>query len=172
MSTPSPGQRTLSASPNSELAPLNAMPRHPAEYQPYMNNSSLPGHLRGEYQMQNQPAQAPAAFSNGMRPTSHPTGYGPPSILEPPANMEHRQSGSQNGSPHMSNAGWQSPSQNNMPSPSQANGYVYPDPDPYGSGTMVQQQMYYPNSNTRQQNSGVEGYDVKPRINEMWTAAQ
>lgn len=171
MSTPSPGQRTMSASPNSELAPLNAMPRHPSEYQPYMSNSPLPGHLRGEYHMQNQPAQPTAAFANGMRPTSHPTGYGPPSILEPPANMEQRQPGSANGSPHMSSVGWQSPSQNNMPSPSQSHGYVYPDPD-YGSGAIAQQQMYYPNSNTRQQSTGVEGYDVKPRMNEMWTAAQ
>jgi hypothetical protein len=71
----------------------------------------------------------------------------------------------------MSSVGWQSPSQNNMPSPSQSN-YVYPDPDPYGSGAIAQQQMYYPNSNTRQQSTGVEGYDVKPRMNEMWTAAQ
>jgi hypothetical protein len=143
MSTPSPGQRNLSASPNSELAPMNSMQRHPAEY------------------------------SYGMRPTSHPIGYGPPSILEPPANMEQRQPGSASGSPHMSSVGWQSPS-HNMPSPSQSNGYVYPDPDPYGSAA-IGQHMYYPNSNIRRpQSTEPDAYDVKPRIigNEMWQAAQ
>lgn len=173
-STPSPGQRTLSASPHSELAPMNSMPRHTGEF-PYMNNSPLPGHLRGEYHMQNQQAPSTTAtFSNGMRPTSHPTGYGPPSILEPPANME-RQSGSATGSPHMSSVGWQSPS-HSMPSPSQSNGYVYPDPDPYGSGAM-HQQMYYHASNSdmrRPQSTEPQGaYDIKPRMNEqLWTTAQ
>jgi hypothetical protein len=150
---------------------MNAMPRHPGDYPPYMNNSPLPGHLRGEYHIPNQPPPTTTAFSNGMRPTSHPTGYGPPSILEPPANME-RQSGSANGSPHMSSVGWQSPS-HSMPSPSQSNGYVYPDPDPYGSGAMNQQQMYYPNSNMRRpQSTEPDAYDIKPRMNEMWTTAQ
>jgi hypothetical protein len=172
MSTPSPGQRNLSASPNSELAPMNSMQRHPAEYS-YMNNSPLPGHLRGEYQVQHQPPPTTAGYSNGMRPTSHPTGYGPPSILEPPANMEQRQPGSVSGSPHMSSVGWQSPS-HNMPSPSQSNGYVYPDPDPYGSAA-IGQHMYYPNSNIRRpQSTEPDAYDVKPRMigNEMWQAAQ
>lgn len=170
MSTPSPGQRHMSASPNSELAPMNSMHRHP-DYQ-YMNNSSLPGHLRGEYHIPNQPPPTAASFSNGMRPTSHPTGYGPPSILEPPANMEQRQPGSAGGSPHMSSVGWQSPS-NNMASPSQSNGYVYPDPDPYGSAVVGH--MYYPNSNIRRpQSTEPDGYDIKPRMNNegMWTAAQ
>lgn len=135
-----------------------------------MNNSSLPGHLRGEYQLPNQPPPTTASYSNGMRPTSHPTGYGPPSILEPPANMEQRQSGSANGSPHMGSVGWQSPS-NNMPSPSQSSGYVYPDPDPYGSGVA---HMYYPNSNIRRPQSTEPEYDIKPRMNNegLWTAAQ
>jgi hypothetical protein len=171
MSTPSPSQRHLSASPNSELAPMNNMHRHPGDY-PYMNNSSLPGHLRGEYHMPNQPPPTTASFSNGMRPTSHPTGYGPPSILEPPANMEQRQSGSANGSPHMSSVGWQSPS-HNVPSPSQSNGYVYPDPDPYGSAAASMGQMYYPNSNIRRpQSTEPVDYDIKPRMNDIWQAAQ
>jgi uncharacterized Zn-finger protein len=76
--TPSLGQRNLSASPNSELAPLNSIHRHPGEY-PYMNNSPLPDHLPGEYHIQSQQPQTTASFFNGMRPTSHPTGYGPPS---------------------------------------------------------------------------------------------
>jgi len=170
MSTPSPGQRNLSASPSSEMAPMGAMQRHPGDYQ-YMNNSSLPGHLRGDFGVPSQAPPVSAAFTNGMRPTSHPTGYGPPpNILEPPTNVEQRQPGSANGSPHMANMGWQSPS--NMPSPSQSNGYVYPDPDPYGSSAAMGQ-MYYPNSNMRRpQSTEPDTYDMKPRMNEMWTAAQ
>ncbi|KAH8599955.1 hypothetical protein B0O99DRAFT_590378 [Bisporella sp. PMI_857] len=172
ISTPSPGQRNLSASPNSDLAPMNQM-RHPDYPPPYMSNSSLPGHLRNDYHMQSQAPPTTAAYSNGMRPTSHPTGYGPPSILEPPAHMEQRQqSGSAAGSPHMGSVGWQSPSHNNMPSPAQSNGYVYPEPDPYGGVN----QMYYPNSNIRRpQSTEPDGYEVKPRMNqqpEMWTTAQ
>lgn len=169
MSTPSPLQRTQSASPNSELAPMSQMPRHPAEYQ-YMNNSSLPGHLRGEYNMQNQPPPATTSFSNGMRPTSHPTAYPPPSILEPPTSGEQRQPGSANGSPHMSAAGWASPS-HNVPSPSQSNSYMYPDPDTYGSAANMGH-MYYPASNMRRpQSTEPDAYDIKPRMNEMWQAA-
>ncbi|CZR65284.1 related to protein glass [Phialocephala subalpina] len=137
MSTPYPNQRNLSAFPNSELAPRNGIPR-PGECQ-YMNSSPLPGHLRGEYHV---PPTVPttASFSNGMRPTFHLTGYSPPSILEPPANMKQRQLGSASGSPHMSSVGWQSPSQNTS-SPSQSNGHVYPDPDPYGSSAVMNQHI-------------------------------
>jgi len=132
----------------------------------------LPGHLRGEYHVQNQPTSSTTSFSNGMRPTSHPTSYGPPSILEPPANMEQRQAGSASGSPHMSSVGWQSPS-HNMPSPSQSNGYVYPDPDPYGSAAAMSHMYNYPNSNIRRpQSTEPDGYDIKPRMNDIWTAAQ
>ncbi|TVY22864.1 Zinc finger protein with KRAB and SCAN domains [Lachnellula hyalina] len=170
MSTPSPLQRTHSVSPNSELAPMNHMPRHPAEYHQYMNNSSLPGHLRGEYSIPHQPPPSTASYSNGMRPTSHPTGYGPPTILEPPTSGEQRQQGSVGGSPHMSNAGWASPS-HNMPSPSHSN-YMYPDPDTYGSPAPMGQ-MFYPSSNVRRpQSTEPDAYDIKPRMNEMWTAAQ
>jgi hypothetical protein len=174
LSSPSPG-RHMTASPNSELAPMNSMQRHPGDYQ-YMNNSPLPGHLRGEYQVPNQPPPATTSFSNGMRPTSHPTGYGPPSILEPPTNMEQRQPGSASGSPHMGSVGWQSPSHNgnnNMPSPSQTNGYVYPDPDPYGNAASMGYIGHYQNSNVRRpQSTEPDGYEMKPRINELWQAAQ
>ncbi|RDW88764.1 putative protein glass [Coleophoma cylindrospora] len=171
MSTPSPSQRHLSASPNSDLAPMNPMPRHPGET--WMQNSSLPGHLRGEYSMSNQQQPANAPYASGMRPTSHPTNYGPPPTLEPPTSMEGRQPGSTTGSPHMTSMGWQSPSHASMPSPSQSNGYVYPDPDPYGSAAAMNH-MYYPNSNIRRpQSTEPEGYEMKPqRINEMWQAAQ
>ncbi|THV53590.1 hypothetical protein BGAL_0047g00440 [Botrytis galanthina] len=171
MSTPSPG-RHLSASPSSDMAPMNSMQRHPGDYG-YMNNSSLPGHLRGDYGVPSQPPPVSTAFANGMqqqRPTSHPTGYGPPNILEPPANMEQRQPGSANGSPHMTNMGWQSPS--HMGSPSHNNNYVYPDPDPYGSGAAIGQ-MYYPNSNMRRpQSTEPEQYDMKPRMGDLWATAQ
>jgi hypothetical protein len=167
----------MTASPNSELAPMSGMPRHPAEYQyGNMNNSSLPTHLRGEYHVTNQAPPTTATFSNGMRPTSHPTGYAPPpSILEPPANMEQRQSGSASASPHMSHASWNSPSPN-MQSPPPAN-FAYPDPDPYGGQMgMNQQHMFYQNSNMRRpQSTEPDQYDMKPRMNsgnEMWTAAQ
>ncbi|KAH8672663.1 hypothetical protein BGZ60DRAFT_469140 [Tricladium varicosporioides] len=171
MSTPSPLQRHNTASPHSELAPMNQMPRHAGDYQ-YMSNSPLPTHLRGEYHMPNQPPPTTAPYPNTVRPTSHPNGYGPPSILEPPTNSEQRQGGSASGSPHMSNAGWASPSQA-MPSPSQANGYVYPDPDPYGSAAAMGQMYYQQNSNIRRPNSTEpDAYDIKPRMNEMWTAAQ
>lgn len=167
MSTPSP--RHQSASPNSELAPMNHMPRHPGEFPQYMNNSPLPGHLRGEY-AQNQPPPATASFQNTMRPTSHPTGYGPPPTLEPPASSEPRQGGSVSNSPHMGNAGWASPPPN-MPSPS-SNNYVYPDPDPYNAAQMGQM-YYHQNSNMRRpQSTEPADYDVKPRMNEMWAAAQ
>ncbi|RFU23587.1 hypothetical protein B7463_g12750, partial [Scytalidium lignicola] len=166
MSTPSPG-RHLSASPNSEPAPMSAQ-RHMGEYQ-YMNHSPLPGHLRGEYLSHQQPPTT-APYSNVMRPTSHPTGYGPPPPLEPPTHTDQRQPGSAGGSPHMSNAGWQSPSQA-MHSPSQANSFVYPDPE-YGAQAALGS-MYYPNSNIRRpQSTEPDGYDMKPRMSEMWTAAQ
>ena len=171
MSTPSPAQRHMSASPNSDLAPMHQM-RHPGDYQSYMNNSSLPGHLRSEYHMPGQAPPTTTTYSNGMRPTSHPTGYGPPSILEPPA---QRQSGSINGSPHMSSAGWQSPAHSNMPSPvhQQSNGYSYPEPDPYGA---VGHMYYPPNPNIRRPASTEsDSYENKPRMNhqpELWAGAQ
>jgi len=169
MSTPSPSQRNMTISPNSELAPMSNMPRHPGDY-PYMSNSSLPVHLRGDYHMANTPPPSTTSYSTSLRPTSHPNVYGPPQVLEPPANMEQRSSGSVNGSPHMSSVGWQSPS--HMPSPSQGNSYVYPDPDPYGSQAAMGQ-MYYPNSNIRRpQSTEPDGYDTKPRLSELWAAAQ
>lgn len=172
MSTPSPGQRHLSASPNSELAPMSHIPRHPGDA--WMNNSSLPGHLRGDYGLQSQQQPPSNGYANGMRPTSHPTGYGPPPTLEPPTSVDNRQQGpgSATGSPHMASMGWQSPSHHSMPSPSQSNSYVYPDPDPYGSSGAMNH-MYYPNSNIRRpQSTEPDNYDLKPRINEMWQAAQ
>lgn len=152
---------------------MGGMPRHPGEHPYAMSNSSLPGHLRSEYFAPGQAPPTTASYSNGMRPTSHPTGYSqPPSVLEPPTNME-RQSGSVSGSPHMSSAGWQSPASSAMPSPPPAN-FAYPDPDPYGGPMGMQQHMYYQNSNMRRpQSSEPEQYDMKSRMNnELWTTAQ
>ena len=120
ISTPSPSERNLSASPNSELATINGMPCHLGEYQ-YMNSST---HLQGEYHF----------------PPTVPTKVlfyydGPLSIPEALANMEQCQPGSARGSPYIS-SDWQSASQN-MPSPLQSNGYVYPDPGSYGSGAAM-----------------------------------
>lgn len=181
----------MSMSPNSDMAPLNqlnhGMQRQMQEY-PYMNHSSLPAHLRNDYAHHvpsqnapmppNQQAYMAQQQQQAPRPTSHPTGYGPPQILEPPANLQSA-TGSAGGSPHMSNAGWGSPSHgnsmttggngmgNNMPSPGQ-NGYMYPDPE-YGNVG----HMYYPNSNLRRpQSTEPDQYESKPRINELWQAAQ
>lgn len=171
MSTPSPGQRDLSLSPNTDLAPMANMHRYPSDNS-YMNNTSIPVHLRGDYQMQQQPQPMPStsAYTNGMRPTSHPNAYGPPQILEPPTNPPS--TGSVTGSPHMGSVGWHSPS--HMPSPTtQANSYVYPDPDPYGNQAAMGHMYYHQNSNIRRpQSTEPDNYDAKPRMNEMWAAAQ
>lgn len=174
MSTPSPMQRNHSISPNSALAPLNAMHRN--DYS-YMSNSSLPVHLRDNYhhmQQQSQIVPVTSSYTNGMRPTSHPNPYGPPPILEPPTNAPN--SGSATNSPHMGTVGgWNSPA--HMASPAgHNNGYVYPDPvDPYGAQVMghMSGHMYYPNSNIRRpQSTEPDNYDPKPRMqHEMWATA-
>ena len=74
--------------------------------------------------------------------TSHPAGYGPPSVLEPPTSTNNAQSGSANGSPHMGAMGWQSPSHQGMPSPTAQESYAYPDPNHYAGAA---QNLYYAN---------------------------
>ena len=164
MSTPSPGQRDLTASPHSE-AP--SMASHRGNDFSFVGNGPLAGHLRSEFSMSNQHSMSNAPYSNNIRPTSHPVGYGPPSVLEPPTSSD-RQSGSASASPHLSSVGWQSPS--NMASPTGSNGYAYPDTNAYGhAGNLV----YYPDSNIRRtQSSEPDDYGMKPRMNEMWAAAQ
>jgi len=137
MSTPSPGNRAMSMSPS-----IDGMHRHNSEVQ-YLQNGSLPVHMRVE-----SPGTTSAgAYSNnaGMRPTSHPTGYGPPSTLEP--SVEHPQhSGSPSGanSPHMSNVGWQSPGHMQSPQSQHSNSYVYTDaPEGYPPNPANMGQMYY-----------------------------
>ncbi|KAG6062867.1 hypothetical protein E4U32_001863 [Claviceps aff. humidiphila group G2b] len=137
--TPSPSHRTLSISPSMELsATSNGANRHPAEFQYLPQSGSLPPHLRG---VGSPNATASNAYGNGMRPTSHPTSYGPPPILEPNLDQHQASSGSTGGSPHMTSLGWQSPS--HMPSPSQnGTGYVYPEPDTYTQSASINH-MYY-----------------------------
>lgn len=136
LTTPSPGQRHMSMSPSVDLSGAGGMHRH-QDFQ-YLQSGSLPVHLR----VGSPTSTSSGGYANTMRPTSHPTGYGPPSILEP--SLEQHQSsgpGSAGGSPHMANVGWQSPS--NVASPTQQPGsYVYPDPEAYPSNPAMSQ-MYY-----------------------------
>lgn len=133
LTTPSPAQRTTSMSPGIDLSG-NQIPRA-SDFQYLQQNGSLPAHLR----VGSPVSTSSAGFNTGIRPTSHPTGYGPPPTLEP--NLEHQAGpGSAGGSPHMANVGWQSPS--HMPSPSQNGSYVYPDPEAYPSNPAMNQ-MYY-----------------------------
>lgn len=175
ISTPSPGQTKLSNSPNSEFAPINVNLHRQTPDFPFVNNSSLSGHLRGKFSISNQSLTTSTTFSNGThsRPTSHPTSYDPPSILEPPANnsSERPLCSSQNSSPHRGSFSWQT-SAPNIFSPSTSNNYVYPDPDPYDSNN-TSQNSYYPNSNLRRPGSTEpDSYEIKPRVSDLWTAAQ
>lgn len=99
-------------------------------------NGPLPVHLR----VGSPVPTAAGGYNNGMRPTSHPSGYGPPQTLEP--SIDHQAGPASGGnSPHMSSVGWQSPS--HVPSPAHSgNGYVYPDPDSYPPNPAMNQ-MYY-----------------------------
>ncbi|EEP75748.1 gastrula zinc finger protein XLCGF7.1 [Uncinocarpus reesii 1704] len=176
--TASPAQRS-SPSPRHELPPLHAH-RQMGDY--FMGNSSLPPHLRGDFQ-QASPRASPSApsptlstfsTSHPARPslTSHPTGYGPPQPLEPPPNGGSRP-GSVTGSPHMTTVGWASPSLNSIPSPGSISApeYTYPEPSgpPFAGG--VPAHMYYPNSTIRRpQSTEPENYELKPKMEENWTA--
>ncbi|ERS99670.1 C2H2 finger domain protein [Sporothrix schenckii 1099-18] len=178
LSTPSPGQRTMSLSPASELTAINQQIQQHGHFS-LPNNSSLPVHLRNDLQGSGMASPVSTTSSLGLgstsggvgttanggnsnvngtfaniRPTSHPTGYGPPSTLEPSIEPSSGGGGPGSvggGSPHMGSlSGWQSPSSHHhgghnngsnspashhlaaSPAHSHSN-YVYPDPDPtYG----------------------------------------
>ena len=145
-------------------------------HQPTLSRShKLRRRLRNEIQ-QPSPRSSPSLTSqsytsavNNQRPslTSHPSGYGPPPILEPPASANHGQPGSVNGSPHMGTMGWQSPSQQGLPSPGPADSYVYLEPHYNSSAT----NMYYPNSNIRRpQSTEPDQYDPRQQrmAGDMW----
>ncbi|GJC96670.1 hypothetical protein ColKHC_05496 [Colletotrichum higginsianum] len=72
LTTPSPGQRTLSMSPSAD-----SMHRANSEFQ-YMGNSSLPVHLQRDMHVGSPASTSSGGYNTGMRPTSHPTSYGPP----------------------------------------------------------------------------------------------
>lgn len=134
MTTPSPGHRTMSMSPSLD------MPRHSqaSDLQFMQSGGSLPAHLR----VGSPVSTSSAGYTGGMRPTSHPTGYGPPPVLEP--NLDHTSqstTSSVGGSPHMNSIGWQSPSHVPTP-PHNGSSYVYPDPDAYPPNHAMNQ-MYY-----------------------------
>lgn len=136
--TPSPAPRTMSLSPSMDMSTSNAMSRHASDFQYMAQSGPLPPHLRVA-----SPASASAAgyTTNAMRPTSHPTGYGPPPTLEPSLEQHQAASGSVAGSPRMAAVSWQSPS--HVPSPSHnAASYVYPEPDTYHQSAAMGQ-MYY-----------------------------
>lgn len=107
---------------------------------PYMGNNSLPVHLRNDLHV----ASPTSTSSLNMRPTSHPTGYGPPPTLEPSIESHPPGPGSSCGSPHMGSVGsvgWQSPT--HAPSPTHSTSYMYPDPDPYPQPHGLGQMYHY-----------------------------
>jgi hypothetical protein len=114
-------------------------------------------------------------YNNGMRPTSHPTGYAPPQTLEPSIEQHQQGPGSASGSPHISSVGWASPGP--VASPTQSpngHGYVYPDPESYPTGTPMGQMFYNSAASSRQQGStepGAPSYDAK-RQGELWVTPQ
>ena len=179
-STPSPAQRN-SLSPGNELPPMH-ISRQVGDY--YMGNTSIPLHLRTD--LQASPRASPSTPSPTLtsisvpahhaRPslTSHPSGYGPPQPLEPPANSDPRPN-SVAGSPHMTSAGWASPTLNGLPSPSSASAPEYPYPETsnhqYPGG--MPPHMYLPGSAMRRpQSTEPEHYEIKPKISgDAWSTA-
>ncbi|KAI9714289.1 MAG: hypothetical protein M1820_000250 [Bogoriella megaspora] len=178
--TPSPHGRPVSLSPSASMQGISTLHRQASDYA-YMAGMNMPPHLRGEMQ-QPSPRSSPSVASQpytsvptNARPslTSHPSGYGPPSVLEPAptsnnGQQQQQQAGSANGSPHMANMGWQSPAQQGMASPNPGESYVYPDPH-YGQTP----NMYYPpNSSVRRpQSSEPDPYQQTNRLgNELWAA--
>jgi hypothetical protein len=162
LSTPSPAQRAMSMSPAavaSDMSMGNQLQQHQ-----YMNNP-LPSHMRPDLHAASPTSTTSSAYNN-VRPTSHPTSYGPPTTLEP--NIEsHQGPGSAIGSPHLSSAGWQSPS--HVPSPQSGNSYVYPEPDAYPAQLFYQSATQVRRTGSAEPNS--TAYD-KPRQSELWAGAQ
>jgi Zinc finger, C2H2 type len=164
-STASPADRDLSTSPGQELPPLTNMQRSGSDYGFMPQNSSLPPHMRTDYQQQPSPRSTPsisgptlASLTSNLQsrpsPTSHPNPYGPPQPLEPPANGTV--SGS--ASPHMGPLGWGSPNHESLASPSSMGNFAYPDPGFGGS------HLYYPGSSIRRpQSTEPEDYGIRPR---------
>ncbi|KAI4161779.1 MAG: hypothetical protein LQ342_004611 [Letrouitia transgressa] len=177
-STPSPGNRNESLSPSSEIPRIPPLNRQSSDLS--FLSGPLPQHLRHELQpssLRSSPSlgsptlssfgPGPPTSSSQHRPslTSHPAMYGPPPVLEPPANQDSRHSGSSGSSPHLSSVGWQSPIPG-MGSPSR-DSFTYPEP-PY---TQTAPHLYYTNSNLRRpQSTEPDQYETKPRLlpGEVW----
>ncbi|KYK54956.1 zinc finger domain-containing protein [Drechmeria coniospora] len=139
LTTPSPAQRNLSMSPSMDLSGSGSLSRHVGDFQYMQQNGTLPVHLRLGSPIST--SSAGGYSGSGMRPTSHPTGYGPPPILEPSLEQHQAAPVSNGSSPHMSSVGWPSPS--HVPAPTH-NGasFVYPEPDNYPHNAAMGQ-MYY-----------------------------
>jgi hypothetical protein len=184
MGTPSPADRPLSLSPAAGM-PANVVPgmhRQNSDYA-YMGGMTVPPHIRNEMP-QPSPRASPALTSQSytstvstQRPaiTSHPNGYGPPSILEPPTSTNHNQASgttSASGSPHMAAMGWQSPSQQAMPSPGSAeNSYVYPQ-EQFNQNAQYMQH-YQNNGIRRPESTGSEYHNNQQQRmgGELWAPA-
>ncbi|KKA30022.1 hypothetical protein TD95_001519 [Thielaviopsis punctulata] len=127
VSTPSPNNRPMSMSPGMQ----QQMDSRAAATVDFNQYNTMPPHMRSD--LNGQPGMyAP------LRPTSHPTSYGPPpSTLEP--NLEQAPQsapGSVVGSPHMSNVSWQSQNvavSSGPSSPHSNVSFVYPEPDSYAN---------------------------------------
>ncbi|KXX83374.1 Zinc finger protein with KRAB and SCAN domains 3 [Madurella mycetomatis] len=168
LTTPSPAQRTMSMSPSAELAGMNNMQ--------YLSNNSIPPHLRGDVHVGSPTSTTSSGFNNGVRPTSHPTGYVPPQTLEPSIEQHQQGPGSAAGSPHIGSVGWASPGPVGSPTQSpNGNGYVYPDPESYPTGTPMGQMFYNSAAAVRRPGStepGSSSYDAKAQQRELWANAQ
>lgn len=175
--TPSPHQRPTSMSPAPGIPPiLRNLELYrqglQGNFQPALFGlnempSIVPPHMRNKMQQQSprsSPSLTSAPYSPSMQSqqaqqqqsrtpiTSHPAGYGPPSVLEPPASTNNvQQSSTPNGSPHMSAMGWQSPVHGEhgagpgSPTAAEAAGYPYAA-DPAGGYGNPQSNLYYANA--------------------------
>jgi hypothetical protein len=164
-STESPAEPTMSPSPGHELPPLIKLERSTSEFGYLPHNSSLPLHMRNDFQHQPSPRSTPSmsvpALSHytgppqqQMSPTSHPAAYGPPQPLEPPANG----TASGSASPHMGPLGWGSPRHGSLPSPAGLGSFDYPD---LGFGASS---LYFPHGSIRRpQSTEPEDYGIRPR---------
>lgn len=178
--TPSPGERNLPLSPLSDVPHMpdfNHMPQlsHQPSIPSYTSGDCLPPHIRAGLQ-QPSPRSSPSASSPTLsafggtnhRPslTSHPM----LPVLEPPAYHDLRQPSSGTSSPHLGNAGWQSPAHlSGLPSPGHNDPCMYHEA-PYGPS----QHLYYPSSNMRRPTSTEpDQYELKPRLpssGAVWTS--
>jgi len=174
-----PSDRPSSMSP---AVGMNGMPQLQRQASDYylqaMSNGgmapTLPAHLRNEMNptpRSQSPAQYAMPVSQQQRPalTSNPSsGYNPPQILEPSANVA-QQTGSGNNSPHMSalNGGWSPQSGMATHTP---HDYAYPDPN---HGYSNVNHLYYQQQGVQRPHStGPMDNQYQMRGPEMWAQHQ